>query len=121
MTRNLMDSSKSKVLWSLRLLLVFSFLVVPQFMLSHKAFADTVTASDDFNRPDGGLGPNWTPISDGGMAISSQQVIGTVGATTGDIWTANTFASDQFSQLQVTSTPLIARQWARPAAPLQSR
>ena len=48
------------------------------------------SASDDFNRADGGLGPNWTAVSDGGMAISSQQVAGTAGATTGDIRTAET-------------------------------
>src|SRR5260370_24223779 len=100
--------------------LVLCCRVVPQFVLSHKFFGDPVTASDDFNRPDGGLGPNWTPISDGGMAISSQQVIGTVGATTGDIWTANTVASDQFSQVQVTSTPLTGGQWVGPAVRLQS-
>ena len=58
------------------------------------------TASDNFNRADGGLGANWTAISDGAMAISSQAVIGTVGATTGDIWTASAFASDQYSQIR---------------------
>ena len=36
-------------------------------------------ASDDFNRADGSLGPDWTAISDGGMAISSQQVAGRQG------------------------------------------
>ena len=36
--------------------------------------------SDDFNRADGSLGPNWTAISDGAMSISSQMVIGTAGA-----------------------------------------
>ena len=35
--------------------------------------------SDNFNRADGGLGANWTAISDGGMAISSRRVIGTAG------------------------------------------
>src|SRR5260370_475515 len=45
------------------------------------------------------------------MAISSQQVIGTVGATTGDSWTANTFASDQYSNVQMSSTPLTGAQW----------
>ena len=38
------------------------------------------------------------------MAISSQQVIGTAGATTGDIRTGETYPSDQYSQIQVTST-----------------
>ena len=31
---------------------------------------------DDFNRADGGLGANWTGISGGALAISSQVVVG---------------------------------------------
>ena len=77
------------------------------------------TASDNFNRADGALGANWTAISDGAMAISSQAVIGTAGATTGDIWTATTFASDQYSQIQVTSTPLSGGQWVAAAVRVQ--
>ena len=34
------------------------------------------TASDNFNRADGGLGSGWTAVSDGGMSISSQAVAG---------------------------------------------
>src|SRR6185437_3952234 len=42
--------------------------------------ANTATsASDAFNRADGGLGANWTAIADGAMAIASQQVTGTAG------------------------------------------
>ena len=78
------------------------------------------SASDDFNRADGGLGPNWTPVSDGGMAISSQQVTGTSGGTTGDIRTAETYASDQYSMVQVTSTQLTGGEWVGPAVRLQS-
>ena len=78
------------------------------------------TASDNFNRADGALGPNWTAISDGAMAISSQAVIGTAGATTGDIWTAATFASDQYSQIGVTSTPLSGGQWVAAAVRMQA-
>ena len=77
------------------------------------------TASDNFNRADGGLGANWTAISDGAMAISSQAVIGTVGATTGDTWTASAFASDQYSQIGVTSTPLSGGQWVAAAVRVQ--
>ena len=32
----------------------------------------STSASDDFNRADGGLGTSWTAISDGAMSISSQ-------------------------------------------------
>ena len=38
--------------------------------------ASATSAADDFNRADGGLGANWTAISDGGMSIASQQVAG---------------------------------------------
>jgi hypothetical protein len=100
------------------LLLVLGLLLVTQFALPHPAYAGT-SASDDFNRADGGLGPNWTPTADGPMAIASQQVVGTAGALTGDMWTANAFASDQFSQVQVTSTQLSGGQWVGPAVRLQ--
>ena len=36
---------------------------------------------DDFNRADGGLGAGWAAMSDGGLSIVSQQVVGTAGAT----------------------------------------
>ncbi|HET9970203.1 MAG TPA: hypothetical protein VFQ68_18365, partial [Streptosporangiaceae bacterium] len=78
------------------------------------------SASDDFNRANGGLGANWTAISDGAMAISSQQAIGTAGATTGATRTAETYPSDQYSQIQVTSTALSGGQWIAAAVRMQS-
>jgi hypothetical protein len=87
----------------LRLLLIGCLLFATQFAFPHKALADNLTASDNFSRADGPLGGNWTDISDGGMAISSDAAIGTAGVT-GDMWTAGTFTSDQFSQIQLTST-----------------
>ena len=78
------------------------------------------SASDDFNRADGGLGSNWTAISDGSMSIASQQVIGTAGVVTGDIRTAETYPSDQFSQIQVTSTVLSGGGWVAAAVRLQN-
>ena len=119
MISNPIGYSKPKAFWSLGLLLIFSFLLVPQFVFPHKASA-AVIAADDFNRADGGLGPNWTPIADGGMAIASQQVTGTVGATTGDIRTAESYASDQYSRVEVTSTQLTGGQWVGPAVRVQS-
>ena len=86
----------------MRLLLIFSLLLVPQFAFLHEASAAT-SASDDFNRADGGLGSNWTAISDGSMSIASQQVIGTAGVVTGDIRTGESYTSDQYSQVEVTS------------------
>ena len=38
------------------------------------------SASDNFNRADGGLGAGWTATSDGAMSIASQQVIGIAAA-----------------------------------------
>jgi hypothetical protein len=78
------------------------------------------SASDNFNRADGGLGSNWTPISDGGMAIASQQVTGTAAVLTGDTWAASTFGNDQYSEIQVTSTQLSGGQWVGPAVRVQS-
>jgi len=78
------------------------------------------TASDSFNRADGPLGPNWTDMPDGGMAISSGAVIGTAGQTTGDMWTEDTFTSDQFSEVAVTSAQLTGNEWVGPAVRMQS-
>src|ERR1700729_969312 len=120
MIRNLASYSKPKALWSLRILLILSFLFAAQFALPHKAFADATSASDNFARADGSLGPNWTDVSDGGLAISSGAVIGTVGSVTGDAWTANSFGGDQFSQVAVTSTQLSGGQWIGPAVRVQN-
>ncbi|HUK67149.1 MAG TPA: alpha/beta hydrolase-fold protein [Streptosporangiaceae bacterium] len=123
MTRTLTRKPKSRVTWSLRLL-AFCSLLVPLLASPHKAFAETasdpVTASDDFNRANGSLGPNWTDISDGGLAISSDAAAGTAAAgLSGDVWTADSFTSDQYSQVQVTSTQLTGGQWIGPAVRAQ--
>jgi hypothetical protein len=77
--------------------------------------------SDDFNRADGPLGPNWADTSDGGLAISGQQVTGTAAsAVSGDIRTAETYQSDQFSQVTLTSTQLTGSQWIGPAVRVQN-
>ena len=47
-------------------------------------------------------------------------MIGKVGATTGDIRTGETYPSDQFSQIQVTSTALSGGQWVAAAVRLQN-
>ena len=95
-------------------------LLVPVFALAQqKALA--ATASDNFNRANGSLGPNWTNISDGGLAIVSQAAAGTASAgVSGDIWTAGTFTSDQYSQVAVTSTQLTGGQWIGPMVRAQN-
>jgi hypothetical protein len=77
------------------------------------------TATDDFNRADGGLGPNWTAVADGGLSISSQAVLGS-SATAGDIRTGESYASDQSSQVQLTSAQLSGGQWVGPAVRMQN-
>ena len=104
----------------MRLLAIFSLLLVAQVALPHGAFAGSI-ASDDFNRPDGSLGPNWADMSDGGMAISSQAVTGTnASGNSGDMWTADTFTSDQYSAVQVTSAQMTGSQWIGPAVRAQN-
>jgi len=79
------------------------------------------TATDDFNRANGALGPNWVGISDGALTITSQTVAGTAsGGTTGDIRTAETYGSNQSSQVEVTSTQLTGGQWMGPAVRMQN-
>src|SRR5262249_14163857 len=69
------------------------------------------SGSDDFNRADGSLGANWSPIVDGSLAISSQVAVGTgTAGSSGDIWSAASFNSDQFSQIETTSTQLTGGQ-----------
>src|SRR5215467_5253691 len=110
---------RSRVLWSLRLLVVFSLLLVPLFVFPQTALA--ATASDDFNRANGSLGANWTDISDGGLAIVSQAVAGTSSSVvSGDIRTAESYPSDQYSQVQVTSTQLTGGQWIGPMVRAQN-
>src|SRR4051812_43458282 len=67
-------------------------------------------ATDNFNRPNGALGPNWTAMTDGAMAITSQTVAGTTAAYSGAIRTAETFSADQSSHLQITVPQLTGNQ-----------
>ena len=81
--------------------------------------ANGATASDDFNRANGALGAGWVAVSDGGLSISSQAVLG-LSAHAGDIRTAESYTSDQWSQIEVTSTQLSGGQWIGPAVRMQS-
>ena len=69
---------------------------------------------DDFNRANGSLGPNWTDMNDAGLAISSQRWWAPTRGDSGDIRTAEVYASDQYSTVQITSTPLSGSQWVGP-------
>ena len=59
-------------------------------------------------------------MTDGGLAISSQVVVGTNGAYSGDIRTGETYTSDQSSQIEVTSTQLSGGQWIGAAVRAQN-
>lgn len=123
MTRAFTKSLKFKILLPLGLLIVFSIIFVPLFIFSsQKPSGGTIptaagtTPSDDFNRADGGLGPDWTNMSDSKMAISSHAVIGTsASGISGEIWTAHAIASDQYSQIEVARAQLTGNQWIGPA------
>ena len=114
----LIRNSRRGTLWSLRLL-VLCALLAPVLAIASKALA--ATASDNFNRANGSLGPSWTNISDGGLAIASQAVAGTASAgVSGDTWTAATFTGNQYSQVAVTSTQLTGGQWIGPMVRAQN-
>ena len=53
------------------------------------------------------------------LSISSHAVTGRSGLA-GDIWTAGTFTSDQYSQIEVTSTQLTGGQWIGAAVRAQN-
>jgi hypothetical protein len=119
MTRTVSFHARSGVLWPLRLLVVFCLLFISLLVLPPSAFA--ATASDDFNRADGGLGAGWTDVSDGGLAIMSQAAAGTAAAgVSGDIRSAESYPSDQYSQVEVTSAPLSGGEWIGPMVRAQS-
>jgi len=80
----------------------------------------TLTAADDFNRANGALGGNWTAMSDGAMTVSSQVVVGGNSGQSGDTRTAETYTSNQYSEIKVTSTQLTGGQWIGPAVRSQN-
>ena len=83
--------------------------------------ATTTPGSDNFNRPNGSLGPSWTDISDGGLAIVSQAAAGTAASgISGDIRAAESYTSDQYSQVTVTSTQLTGTQSIGPMVRAQN-
>ena len=58
-------------------------------------------------------------VSDGALSIASQAVLGT-SATAGAIRIAETYTSDQSSQIQLTSTQLSGGQWVGPTVRTQN-
>ena len=122
MTRTLAKNSMSKVLWPLVvfcLLLVLLITLVQIMTPPQKEKGRAVThASDDFNRSNGNLGPDWTGIHGGALSISSHAVTGSSGLA-GDIWTTERFTNDQYSQIEVTPAQLTSGQWIGAAVRVQ--
>ena len=118
MARALAKDATFIALWPVRLLAVFCLFLGLMPVLPQKASAAT-HAADDFNRAAGSLGADWTGIHDGRLSISSHAVTGRSGLA-GDIWTAGTFTSDQYSQIEVTSTQLTGSQWIGAAVRAQN-
>jgi hypothetical protein len=62
------------------------------------------TATDDFNRADGGPGANWTLIQGSGMTISGNGVVPVGSSETGHYWNAGTLSAAHVSQVKRTTT-----------------
>jgi Putative esterase len=93
--------------------------MIPGFSRSASA-ATTGVVSDAFARGDGVLGAGWAAMVDGGLAISSQEVVGTNSSYSGDIRIGETYSSDQSSQIAVSSTQLSGGEWVGPAVRAQN-
>ena len=83
---------------------------------ARRSSGGTLRGQHTFARANGSLGPEWTAMTGGGLAIVNQQVPGTnASGDSGDIRTGEAYGSDQYSEVQVTSTPLSGYQWVGPA------
>lgn len=65
--------------------------------------------TDDFNRANGGLGANWTALTDANVTDTLAIVSNTARGTTLNLdsasyWSADTFANDQYSECVVAAT-----------------
>src|SRR5271165_5776483 len=115
-----MTYSRSAKRATLPLILMSLFLLVGSLIASpQKAWAASAV-TDSFARANGGLGANWTATSDGGLVISADQAAGAASGNSGDMWTAGTFTSDQYSQVMLTSTQLAGTQWVGPSVRAQN-
>ena len=117
MTRTLAKDLTPKTLWPFRVIVALCLLPAMLLVHPHTAFA-AAHASDDFNQPKGSLGADWAKIRGGGLSVSSHAVRGRVGLA-GDVWTAGTFTSNQYSQIEVTSKRLRPGQWIGAAVRVQ--
>jgi putative esterase len=98
---------------------IVALCLLPAMLLAHphKAFA-AAHASDDFNQAKGSLGADWARIRGGGLSVSHHAVKGRSGLA-GDVWTAGSFTSNQYSQIEVTPKQLATGQWIGAAVRVQ--
>ena len=89
-------------------LLAIVALAVPQHALAASSAVDT------FARANGGLGSSWTATSDGGLSIVSDLAVGAASGNAGDLWSASSFTSDQYAEVELSSVQLSATQWVGP-------
>ncbi len=81
--------------------------VTPELIGRSIAFGggtETGYVSDNFNRANGPVGPNWQDLCEDPMTVSSDELVDPSGSSFAcGYWTANAFSADQFSQAQVPS------------------
>ena len=90
-------------------------LIASALMIGLSSPASAASGSDNFNRSNGALGANWTTVNgDGAFNVSSNTAVGAAGGNNnnaGDYWSGTTFGSNQFSQIEVTSTQPAQGTW----------
>ena len=77
-------------------------------------------ASDDFDRADGGLGAAWAAMSDGGLSIVSQQVVGPAARSRAIFGSGRATAAISIRRVEVTSTQLSGGEWIGPTVRSQN-
>ena len=60
------------------------------------------SASDDFNRANGGLGSNWT-VDEGSWSISSNQALAGSATQNTARWTGSSFTADHYSEAKIAT------------------
>lgn len=68
-------------------------------ILAFSSFCAALQRTDDFQRPDGGLGPNWAHTLYGSLTIANGGAYGATDSEADAVWQADAFGSDQFSEI----------------------
>jgi len=67
----------------------------------------STTGADDFDRPDGALGPSWVPVPGfgNGASVSGNAVVAGPSSGGGYFWAVDAFGADQYSQITIAGDP----------------